>query len=213
MGESCAACKISSEYAFPIPSTIRGSVSARFNVWFSPVSAARNESRSAANTSIPPASNAARPASPPTTCNDARCLLPASVSTSEPRGKSNAARFCLPPSFASRFFQCSRPAIIKCSTSQRSPPSPNAMRFPIRRNRSTTRSSALVREGWTVRNRNGLFSRTRSNFCPTTRGSSAMRYAQISGSSGTPISLPRSRRTLQSLAVRQLSAEFCELRH
>ena len=35
--------------------------------------------------------------------------------------------------FAPRFFQWSRPAIMRCRTSQRSPSNPNAIRFPIRR--------------------------------------------------------------------------------
>ena len=38
-GDSRARCKISSEYAFPIPLKRRGSVSERFNVWFSRVRA------------------------------------------------------------------------------------------------------------------------------------------------------------------------------
>ena len=48
-------------------------------------------------------------------------------------GKSKAARLCRPASFASRARQCNRPAIIRCSTSQRSLPKPKAMRLPIRR--------------------------------------------------------------------------------
>ena len=60
-------------------------------------------------------------------------MLPASVSSKEPLEKSNAARFCRPPNFTSRFFQCRRPAIIRWRTSQRSPSTPNAIRFPILR--------------------------------------------------------------------------------
>ena len=39
-----AACRISSEYALPMPLNKRGSVSARFNVWFSSNSARWNSS-------------------------------------------------------------------------------------------------------------------------------------------------------------------------
>jgi len=34
MGDSCAACRISSEYALPIPLSRRGSVKALLRVWF-----------------------------------------------------------------------------------------------------------------------------------------------------------------------------------
>jgi hypothetical protein len=42
------------------------------------------------------------------------------ISTSEPLRKSKAARFCRPDSFAPGRRQCNRPAVIKCSTNQRS---------------------------------------------------------------------------------------------
>ena len=71
---------------------MRGSVRARFSVWFSAVSAARNRSRSLSSTSMPPGSIDRRAASPWTTCSDARRFVPASVSTRVPSGKSNAAR-------------------------------------------------------------------------------------------------------------------------
>ena len=109
---------------------MRGSVSARFRVRFSRISAARKHSRSAVRTSMPPGSMASRPASPATTWSDALRLAPASVSVSEPGGKSKAARFWRPLRAAWAGFQCRRPAIIRCSTSQRSPSRPMAMRFP-----------------------------------------------------------------------------------
>ncbi len=174
IGDSCAACRISSEYAFPIPLTSRGSVRALLSVRFSTVRASRNELRSLVKISIPPGSTESNPSSPTRTCNDARRFVPASVSTREPRGKSKAARFCRPDSFAPGARQCKRPAIIKCSTSQRSPSTPIAIRFPIRRNSRTMRPSALVTGGCTVRSRKTLASRTRLIGCPTMRGSSAL---------------------------------------
>src|SRR5258706_5803609 len=189
IGDSCAACRISSEYALPIPLTRRGSVRALFRVRFSNISAARNDVKSLVKISIPPGSTERKPSSPARTCNDARRLVPASVSTSDPLGKSKAARFCRPDSFAPGSRQCNRPAIIKCSTNQRSPSTPMAIRLPIRRNSRTVRLSTFVMGGCTVRSKKGLVSRTRSIGWPTIRGSRALMYAAISGSSGMLISL------------------------
>jgi len=58
-GESFAACKISSEYAFPMPLRTRGSVNARLSVRFSATSAERNASKPQVKTSMPPGSSAA----------------------------------------------------------------------------------------------------------------------------------------------------------
>jgi len=173
-GESWAACKISSEYALPMPLTMRGSVRALLSVRFSTVSASRNELRSLVKTSIPPGSTACKASSPARTDNDARCFVPASVSTREPVGKSKAARLLRPASFAWGGRQCSRPAIIKCRTNQRSPSTPIAISLPIRRNSRTKRPSTLVTGGCAVRRRNGLASRTCSIRCPTMRRSSAL---------------------------------------
>ena len=174
IGDSCAACRISSEYALPMPLTKRGSVRALLSVRFSAVSASRNEFRSLAKISIPPGSIESKPSSPESTCNDARRFEPASVSTREPFGKSKAARLLRPDSFAPGGRQCKRPAIIKCSTSQRSPSTPIAIRLPMRRTSRTMRPSALASGGCTVRSRKALASRTRSSGCPTMRGSSAL---------------------------------------
>src|SRR5260221_2703262 len=65
----------------------------------------------------PPRSNSANPASPFAKCNDARFCEPASVQSKLPFPKSNAARCCF-NSFFPFAPQCSRPAIIKCSTTQ-----------------------------------------------------------------------------------------------
>jgi len=159
----------------PIPLMSRGSVRARLRVWFSAERAARNAFKSVerSQTSIPPASSDARPPSPLKRYNEARRLEPASVSISDPFGKSKTARFCRPASLAGVDFQCKRPAIIKCNASQRSPSSPKTMRFPIRRSSRTTRPSTLESGGCAVRNKNALTNRMRSSGRPTTRGSSA----------------------------------------
>src|SRR5260370_28099790 len=83
-----------------MPLTMRGSVRALLSVRFSAVRAARNELRSLVKISIPPGSMERKPSSPVTTYNDARCFVPASVSTREPLGKSKAARLRRPASFA-----------------------------------------------------------------------------------------------------------------
>ena len=83
-GDNCAACRISSEYAFPMPLRMRGSVRARLRVRFSTMSASRKELRSLERTSIPPGSIERNASSPSKRCKDARRLVPASVSTSDP---------------------------------------------------------------------------------------------------------------------------------
>src|SRR5229473_1146392 len=70
--------------------------------------------------------------------------------------------------------QCNRPAIIKCSTSQRLPSTPIAIRLPIRLSSRTTRPSTCVSGGCAVRSRKGLARRTRSTGCATIRDSSAL---------------------------------------
>ena len=118
--------------------------------------------------------NRAQPLLAPTTCNDARRFVPASVSTSDPFGKSKAAKLCLPASRAPAARQCNRPAIIKCNTSHKSPSTPIAIRFPIRPTPRTTRPSTSPIAGSTVRNKKALPNRTRSSRWPTMRGSSAL---------------------------------------
>ncbi len=51
--------------------------------------------------------------SPTRRCSEARCFVPASVRSSEPLGKSKAARLLRPASFAFCGRQCRRPAIIR----------------------------------------------------------------------------------------------------
>ena len=116
--------------------------------------------------------------------SDARRFEPASVSTRDPFGKSNAASAFRPASLAPAAFQCSRPAIIRCNTSQISSSNPIAIRFPIRRNSRTVLPSAALSGGSTLRSKNTEPSRTCSSVCPTMRSSSAVMYAEMSGSSG-----------------------------
>lgn len=86
---------------------------ARLIVWFSRRSAAANSSMSAANGSTPPRSRARTPCSPRTTWSDALFFGDASVRTSVPIAKSNAARPIFPGTSAgpgvsasSRFHGC-----------------------------------------------------------------------------------------------------------
>jgi hypothetical protein len=55
-GDKRAECRISSEYAFPMPLTSLGLVSARFRVWFSRSSAAQKASKLHSSGSMPPGS-------------------------------------------------------------------------------------------------------------------------------------------------------------
>jgi len=80
--------------------------------------------------------------------------------------------------------QCSRPAIIRWMTSQRSSSKPMATRLPTRRRLRTVRPSAQDSGGSAVRSRNALAKRTLSSGCPTIRASRALIYAEMSGNSG-----------------------------
>ena len=164
---------------------IRGSVSARFSVRFSAVSAPRNSSRLQASGSMPPGSTARSADSPRSTCSEARRFVPASVSTSEPSSKSKAASELRPASFAGGARQCSRPPTMRCTTSQSSCSSPIATRLPTRRSSLTRCPETASIGGSAVRSKNALAMRTCFSVRPTMRGSSACRYAAMSGSSGT----------------------------
>ena len=85
-----------------MPLNSRGSVSARFSVRFSAVSAARNAARSLAKTSMPPGSIETQAFLAARTCNDARRLVPASVSTQGAVGKIERCEALRPASFAPR---------------------------------------------------------------------------------------------------------------
>ena len=91
-GESFAAWRISSEYAFPIPEKSVGSVSARFSVWFSLSRRAENASSVASSGSRPPGSSAASASSPATSLIHARFFGLASVRRSVPESKSSERR-------------------------------------------------------------------------------------------------------------------------
>src|SRR5437660_1414610 len=137
-GDSRARCRISSPYALPMPEKIVGSVSARLSVWLSAVSAARNSSRPAVSGSSPPGSCSARAASPRTRWIAARFFVPASVMTSVPVVKSKAATPIRPGGRAPAAFQCSRPAIIRWTTTKRSASSASTIRLPISAERRKT---------------------------------------------------------------------------
>ncbi len=151
-----------------MPEKSRGSVSARFKVWFSDTSRSAKAPRLAASTSMPPASSARSASRPATTCSDARRLLPASVSTIEPTSNSNTASalraVALPGASQRR-----RPAIIRWTTTKSSPSSASTTRLPIRSIASTRLPSTAESGGTTLRSRNGLPMRTRSSRWPTTR--------------------------------------------
>ena len=112
---------------------------------------------------MPPGSRARSASADLTRCSDARRLLPASVSVSVPVGKSNAASADRPRSGAPGGFQCSRPAIIRCRTRNSSPSRAMTRRLPSLSIARTRAPSTASSGGSTVRNRNGLASRTRSS--------------------------------------------------
>ena len=172
-----------------MPLKSRGSVSARFNVWFSSVNRAANVPRSAAGTSSPPGSMAASAASPWTRCSDARRFVPASVNASIPDGNASLARVIrfggAPPASNHR----SRPAIMRWNTRNRSPSRTRMMRLPMRRTSRTRLPSASAIGGTAVRSTNGLSIRISVSGAPTTRAVSASRYSAISGSSGIAVDL------------------------
>src|SRR5581483_10538626 len=82
-------------------------------------------------------------------------------------------------------FQCSRPAIMRCNASQRSPSTPIAMRLPTRLTSSTRRPSSADGGGAVERSRNGPRIEIRSRQRPRIRSRSASTYTVTSGSSGT----------------------------
>jgi hypothetical protein len=77
-------------------------------VRFSAIRATRKPSRSIAKTSMPPGSIECISSSLRNRWSEARRLAPASVSTSEPWGKSKATRLFRPPSFAPTGCQAAR---------------------------------------------------------------------------------------------------------
>ena len=110
----------------------------------------------------------ARPAPrcPRTTCSEARRLVPASVSVSEPLSKSNVASAARRLRALPAAYQCRRPAIIRCSTSQSSPSTPIAIRLPSLRTSRTTRPASSCGDGAKLRSRNGFAIVTRSRRWP-----------------------------------------------
>src|SRR5438477_7053452 len=167
-----------------MPSNMCGSVSARFRVCDSDCRRSRNVGRSASSTFSPAGSCDATPASPATTCNDARFLELASVSNSVPVGKSNDASPTLAGGLVLAGRHLNRPAIIRWKTRKSLSSISHTMRFPMRLRATTLRPTAAASGGSTVRSSEGLTMRTRSSGWPTMRGASASRYIVMSGSSG-----------------------------
>ena len=83
-----------------MPLNTCGSVRARLSVWFSRVSAARKSAGEAESTSMPAAVVLGKPGFARDDVQRRAALGAASVSTSVPSWKSNAASCCLPASFA-----------------------------------------------------------------------------------------------------------------
>src|SRR6516165_2893787 len=192
IGDSLARCRISSEYALPMPLKSRGSVSARLSVWFSLRNRAANCARLDVRTSRPPGSCCCSCSSPCTRCSEARRLVPASVRVSVPLPNCRRASTARFGGAVPRSYQCRRPAIMRWNTSHNPPSSPIASRLPSRRRSVTRRCSASWIGGTALRSTNGETICTRSRRSPTMRCCNASRYTVRSGSSGIgPRSLPR----------------------
>ena len=170
-----------------MPLKTRGSVNVRLSVWFSATSARPNAARSASSTSRPPGSSARSAASPRTASSDARRFVPASVISSVPVEKSNAARPILPGGLAPAARHCSRPAIMRWITRNSSSSSAMTIRLPSRRRPTTRRPVSAFSGGSTERRRNGVSRRTRCRVAPAMRRSSASMYTVTSGSSGNAV--------------------------
>src|SRR4029079_1173017 len=169
-----------------------GSVSERFSVWLPLRSAAANCAGDIAKISAPPGSIAPTACAPLTRCIDACLRDPASVKSSVASEKSNAASPTFAGIAAPFSFHLSRPAIIRCTTRNRSASRAQTRRLPTRVRVWITFPSIDASGGSNVRTKNGLLTRARSTARPTTRGRSALRYSSTSGSSGTghPFRLP-----------------------
>ena len=126
-----------------MPLKDRGSVSARLSVWFSrssSVSNCSNDRREDFQSAGVEFRQSGRAFQEPETGSPLAAGFGQRAACRA--SKSKAARFCLPASLAPGFFQCSRPAIIRCSTSHRSPSSPMAIRLPMRLSSRTRFPSA-----------------------------------------------------------------------
>ena len=140
---------------------------------------------------MPPGSMSRRACSPRRTCSEARRLEPASVSTRVPirkikREKRLAAGelgLRRPPVQASRNHEMNHEPDFFLDFGRKHL-TPIAMRLPMRRSSRTVRPSTAVMGGSAVRRTKTLCRRTRSSVRPRMRGSSAVRYAVMSGSSG-----------------------------
>jgi hypothetical protein len=119
--------------------------------------------------SKPPASSAASAAASGSRWSAARCFVDASVRSSVPAAKSNAAspvRFGIAIPAAR---QCSRPEIMRWMARKSPPSSASTSRLPTRRASSTTRPLAASSGGSVVRSRFQPATRTRSSRAPAMR--------------------------------------------
>ena len=113
VGDRPAACRISSEYALPMPANRRGSVRARFSVWFCRVSTAAKVARSISSGSTPPRSNAGEPRLARDQMQRRPTLRARLRQDQRSVGKSSASSAFAASYVASGARQCSRPAIIR----------------------------------------------------------------------------------------------------
>lgn len=125
--------------------------------------------------SMPPRENSASAAAPRTTWMDARFLVPASVRTSVPPGKSNSAS--ISRRFGLGFFtaHCSRPATMRWITRKRSSSKANTSRLPMRLSPVTRLPTIADTGGSTLRTTNGLTTVTAEQGAPENRAVSASR--------------------------------------
>ena len=91
------------------------------------------------------------------------------------------------PAWERKCSSAAGPAILRCSTSHKSPATPTAICFPSRRTSWTVPPMAALRGGSAVRSRNGDFTTARWSMCPTTRVLTASTYTVTSGNSGLEV--------------------------
>ena len=127
-------------------------------------------------TSNPPRSKAANRLSPATTCRAARFLVLASVSANVPVANSKLPdRSCGRPRAAAGLLPMESPGDHEVHEQEELVLEAEDDCLPIRCSDRTSRPWSVVKGGCTVRSTKGLWSWARTNFCPTTSGSSRSR--------------------------------------
>jgi len=129
-----------------MPLTMRGSVSARLSVRFQR-SVPAGTSRDRGEHLDPAGSIASSAASPRSTSSDAAPFGAGFREHERAGGKIERCEIVAPAELACGGRQCSRPAIIRWSTSHKSSSKPIAMRLPMRRSSRTVRPSTLESGG------------------------------------------------------------------